>query len=332
MPQPPLLDLDVLELICHSIRHTQTVLSFSLVSHALHDIAVKRLLNMEPVSLKDERTIRTFHAFILANPDSRLPFLRALNISVTEVETQFVQDISQFILDVLERATHLETLTLPYPRRTFRCLEDSRVPEAVAQLSTLRELDLLEDCREVDSIVKSTSSAASLRILRVSLSNLRISGRRSAHGIKITDLDALLHGLTPTLEILDIREATVVLDAVGAQYPTLRSFAANIEQGMVRTDTLVSKFPALLRLGVGLVVEGELQADVQDQRLLRAWNRGVAEEAPGLAVPGSCHWRRTRALRARAHLPRAPSHGGRIRRPQKGPDGGCSAHDTPRLS
>lgn len=113
MPQPPLLDLDVLELICHSIRHTQTVLSFSLVSHALHDIAVKRLLSMEPVSLKDERTIRTFHAFILANPESRLPFLRALNISVTEVETQFVQDISQFILDVLERATHLETLTLP---------------------------------------------------------------------------------------------------------------------------------------------------------------------------------------------------------------------------
>lgn len=275
MPQPPLLDLDVLEHICHSIRHTQTVLSFSLVSHALHDIAVKRLLSMEPVSLKDERTIRTFHAFILVNPESRLPFLRALNISVTEVETQFVQDISQFILDVLERATHLETLTLPYPRQTFRCLQDSRVPEAVAQLSTLRELDMLEDCREVDSIVKSTCSAASLRTLRVSLSSLRISGRRGAYGIQITDLDVLLQGLTPTLEILDIREAKVVLDAVGAQYPTLRSFAANIEQGMVHTDTLVSKFPALLRLSIGLVVEGELQveADVQEQRRLRASNQ-----------------------------------------------------------
>lgn len=270
MPQPPLLDLDVLELICHSIRHTQTVLSFSLVSHALHDIAVKRLLSMEPVSLKDERTIRTFHAFTLADPESRLPFLRALNISITEVEHQARQDIAQCILDLLKHVTHLDTLTLPYPRRTFRCLEDPRVPEAVAQLSTLRELEMLEDCREVDSIVKSTCSVASLRILRVSLSNLRM---RSAHGIKITALDALLHGLTPTLEVLDIRETTVVLDATGAQYPTLRSFAANIEQGVVRTDTLVSKFPALLRLGVGLVVEGELQDDVQEQRRLRASNQ-----------------------------------------------------------
>lgn len=265
------LDLDVLGLVSDSLLDTATILSFSLVSRALHPVAVKRLLSMKPIILKDEHSVRAFHAFIFADPEPRLPFVRALNIDIPKLPGGTRREVASCVLEILERVTHLESLVLPFPRWTFLCLNDTRILQAIMRLSTLRELGLLEGCQEMSEIVQSTCSASSLRVLRVSLDTLPTSG--DGFGLKMAEIDAFLHHLIPTLKVLDIRETTLVLDAKGAEYPALRSLVACIEEGIIRTDILVSKFPALDgTLGVGSVY-GALQSDELEQRRIRASNQ-----------------------------------------------------------
>lgn len=167
--QQLLLDLDVLGLVCESLNDAATVLSFSLVSHALRPVALKHFLAMKAVVLKDERTIRAFHEFVATNNlEPRVPVIRALRIEILKLEEHAHLDVVRYILDLLERTTHLESLTLLRPEDTFKCLADPRVSEAIARVSTLRELGLLEGCHEMEAIVKSTRSVCSLRILHLS--------------------------------------------------------------------------------------------------------------------------------------------------------------------
>ncbi|KAL1949184.1 hypothetical protein VTO73DRAFT_10990 [Trametes versicolor] len=294
------LNLDVLALICDSAYDVSTVLHFSLASHSFRAIAVKRLLSMRPVALNSERSVRAFHKFVFADPRSRLPFLRALNIGVPGPPPwgpvgfdalepdKAPEEVVQFILDIIDRATHLTSLTLPHPRWTFAYLSDPRIPEAIARISTLRQLALIDSClREqcpmVKRIVNSTRSASTLRVLRISLDlTMLIPGLlvRGGHAIKATALDALLSHLAPTLQVLHIISSRCLqLDAKGVEYPALRSLIcmAHVvgEHGRdVDTDILVSKFPALD--GTLLVhlwkPYDETEEDVTELRRIRASN------------------------------------------------------------
>lgn len=71
-------------------------------------------------------------------------------------------------------------------------------------------------------IVTSTRSAASLRVLRVSLATLPTSG--GDYALNLAEVDEFLRHLIPTLEVLEITAPTLKLDAKGVQYPSLRSF------------------------------------------------------------------------------------------------------------
>ncbi len=152
-------------------------------------MAATRLLSMKPVVLKDERTIRAFHKFLFIDSQSRLPFFRVLDISISEIKKEAFQEISRCILDLLERATHLECLTLPYPGLTLVYSADPRVLDTIIRISTLRELGLWDKCDESEMIVKSTRSATSLRTLRVSLELLlmltAVAGRARVVGITL---------------------------------------------------------------------------------------------------------------------------------------------------
>lgn len=263
------LDLDVLGLVCESLSDAATVLSFSLVSHALRPVALKHFLAIKPVVLKDERTIRAFHEFVAANAEPCLPSIRALRIEILELEEQARPDAVRYILDLLERATHLESLTLPHPEDTFKCLADPRVPEAIARVSTIRELGLLEGCHEMEAIVKSTRSVSSLRILRLSLMALP---EFNEDGVPISEFDALLGHFAPILEVLDITERTLFFDEKGLQYPALRSLKLGVDKGIVRMDILAYKFPALEdSFSIGTVFE--LQHDVPKQWRIREANK-----------------------------------------------------------
>lgn len=295
------LNLDVLALICDSTYDVSTVLCFSLASHSFRAIAVKRLLSMRPVALNSERSVRAFHKFVFADPRSRLPFLRALTIGIpgspprgpVALDTRLEPDkapkeVVQFILDIIGRVTHLTSLALPQPRWTLAHLSDPRIPEAIARISTLRELALIDSClREqcpmVKKIVKTTHSAVTLRVLRISLDlTMLIPGLlvRGGHAIKTTALDALLGHLAPTLQVLHIISSRCLqLDAKGVEFPALRSLIcmAHVvgEHGRdVDTDILVSKFPALD--GTLLVRSwkpyNETEEDVTELRRIRASN------------------------------------------------------------
>lgn len=279
-----LLDLDLLGLICDSTDDVSTVLSLSLVSHAVRALAAKRLLSLKPITLKDERTIRAFHQFIFAGAESRLPFLRAMNISIISlaVEEQVRQEVVKCILDLLDRATRLECLTLPYPRWTLDHFADSRIPEAITRISTLRELRIPKECVEMMAIVKFTRSASCLRVLCISPSSLP-STHGSGYGVKMGVLDECLHRLMPTLEVLvlDLTSGAIELDAKGAQYPALRSLTTTFDKGLIRMDILVYKFPALdgtlnIRSMCSELVDDEpkqqrIRASNQERQKRRSW-------------------------------------------------------------
>lgn len=233
------------------------VRSFPRVSYVLrHVVPQKRHLSTarEPFILKDEQSVRELHEYVLAQPESRLPALRGLHIDIPKIEEHARVETAQRILDLLERAPKLESLTLPEPKWTFESLADKRIPEAISQISTLRELGLLEECDEMASIVTSTRSAASLRILRVSLATLPTSG--GDYALKVTELDAFLGHLIPTLEVLDIRAPTLKLDAKGVQYPALRSLmvpeieGGNHTHGYPRVQVSCARRHPQYRLGV----------------------------------------------------------------------------------
>lgn len=128
------------------------------------------------LALKDEKSVREVHHFVFAQSESRLPALQGLHIDIPKIEEHARKETAQRILDLLKRAPNLESLTLPEPKWTFKALADPRIPKAISRVSTLRELGLLEDCDEMASIVTSSRSAASMRVLRVSLATLPTSG------------------------------------------------------------------------------------------------------------------------------------------------------------
>ncbi|KAL1949170.1 hypothetical protein VTO73DRAFT_10976 [Trametes versicolor] len=269
MQQLPL-DLDVLGLVCESLNDAATVLSFSLVSHALRPVALKHFLAMKAVVLKDERTIRAFHEFVATNLEPRVPVIRALRIEILKLEEHARLDVVRYILDLLERTTHLESLTLLRPEDTFKCLADPRVSEAIARVPTLRELGLLEGCHEMETIVKSTRSVSSLRILRLSL--MALPDCNEEDSIPISEFDALLGHFASTLEVLDITERTLLFDEKGLQYPAPRSLKLGVDKGIVRMETLTYKFPALDdSFSIGTVFE--LQHDLPKQWRIREANK-----------------------------------------------------------
>ncbi|EIW55175.1 uncharacterized protein TRAVEDRAFT_51304 [Trametes versicolor FP-101664 SS1] len=122
-------------------------------------------------------------------------------------------------------------------------------------------------------IVKYTRSASCLRILRFPLSALP-STCGYGYGVKIAVLDECLHRLAPTLEKLVLEISTpgsILFDTKGTEYLALRSLTMGIEDGLVRMDILVHKFPALD--GTLDVRSSCMQDDEPKQQQIRASNQ-----------------------------------------------------------
>ncbi|KAI0631128.1 hypothetical protein C8Q77DRAFT_1061934 [Trametes polyzona] len=237
-----MLNLDIIHLVCDAALDIPTILSLSRVSRTLRPMAAKQLLaQKKPVVLGSERVIRSFHMFLLAERGVRARFVRALSIvgnRITMTHTTFPPNVLSCLLDILNRATLLESLSMPPSYWVFDGVQLSR---AIGGLANLRELKLLHHCGQVESIVKSIRSAPLLRILRVSLHSFVPSN--PTH-VTTTDLDALLSPLLPTLEVLEITDKEAAFTTRGLIYPELRSLSVGL---MVpwRIDVLIAKFPKL---------------------------------------------------------------------------------------
>ncbi|KAH9899313.1 hypothetical protein C8Q73DRAFT_314747 [Cubamyces lactineus] len=164
------LDWDVLASVCGRVQDVRTILSLSLTCRTLHTVATKRLLETQTVTLKDSRSMLSFHHFINADRGARLPFVRKLRIDILpgRIDEDSRSEAVQSLLDLLQEATHLESLALPHPNSTHRGLGcDPRFPEIVARLSTLRALALERWWAPIEGILSNTTSP--LRTLRISL-------------------------------------------------------------------------------------------------------------------------------------------------------------------
>ena len=74
------LNLDILQSAIEFVNKRSDVLTLSLLSSSVHPMAIRRLLRMGPIKLHSEALIRGFHAFLYADPASRGPHVRTLDI------------------------------------------------------------------------------------------------------------------------------------------------------------------------------------------------------------------------------------------------------------
>ncbi|KAI0327193.1 hypothetical protein GY45DRAFT_1327895 [Cubamyces sp. BRFM 1775] len=242
----PELNWDVLASICGRVRDVPTILSMTLTCRTLHIIAVKRLLETQVVTLKDTRSILSFHHFINADRTTRLPFVRKLKIDILSerIDEDSRSEAVQSLLDILQQSTYLDSLALPHPNSTYRALGcDPRFPEIVARLSTLRDLALERWWAPIEEILTHTFSP--LRALRISL-----DGLPGDAPLTPDRLYSLLQRVSPTLEVLQILgKAVSFVDRQrnDVTFPAMRSFevAESCQLDWIWTADLVRMFPAL---------------------------------------------------------------------------------------
>ena len=115
------LDTDIIEAVCSSIDNRRDLLSVSLTSSVLRDIAIRQLLRSHTIYLRSRKTIRAFYAFIFSRNPSLAPHIRSLVIPANAWfrvappwETDLPEDI-EHIMDILDCAENLDTLDLSLP-------------------------------------------------------------------------------------------------------------------------------------------------------------------------------------------------------------------------
>ncbi|KAH9899312.1 hypothetical protein C8Q73DRAFT_679426 [Cubamyces lactineus] len=243
----PELDWDILTSVCGHVRDVATILSISLTCRTLRAVAVKRLLETQFVVLTDTRSILSFKQFVNADR-TRLPSVRKLRIDILpgRIDEDTRAEAIQSLLDLFQRATHLESLVLPHPESTYRALgSEPRFLEAISRLSTLCELALEQRWAPNEEIVSNTPSR--LKTLRVSLAILFSS---DAWFSEPAQLYSLLERIAPTLEVLEVLDRPVAFDnrdGNSVVFPALRSFrvVAVSHMTLVWTEDLVRMFPVL---------------------------------------------------------------------------------------
>ncbi|KAI0366849.1 hypothetical protein BV20DRAFT_625065 [Pilatotrama ljubarskyi] len=121
-------DLDILEHVCDWCQHAPSLLSLSLVSHAVRTIVIKRLLRMRPIVLRGVRQVQAFHKLVFSDPERRLPSVRGLQIGCFEIPESLHEEILRYLLDILRGAGYLRVLQVQHPGLTV-CfiLSDSSV-------------------------------------------------------------------------------------------------------------------------------------------------------------------------------------------------------------
>ncbi|KAI0358144.1 hypothetical protein OH77DRAFT_1246488 [Trametes cingulata] len=237
------LDCDTLDIVCAYLNDARTLLSVSLACHALRIIAAKRLLAVHPVILHDERSIRSFHRFLLADRTARSPYAREVLVRIDECDKETREEVADLFIEVLVHLTHLESLLIQCGRKFSECLRDTRIPLTISQLYTLRKLEISGWVDVAEDIVRTARSP--LKELRASFDKPLTTDPSDPEQTAVLRLDDLVSHLSPTLEVLHLQRTTIKLAAKGAQYPAIRSAHFRGIEGPPWVDILVHMFPNL---------------------------------------------------------------------------------------
>ncbi|KAI0354845.1 hypothetical protein OH77DRAFT_365218 [Trametes cingulata] len=132
----PLLSLDVFRLILEHLPRPD-LLKLTFASRFVREEATRELL-MRPVTLKGPEQLQSFCKFALSGNPAKLSSLRTLVIQC--VYGSLDEDDRDMIVAILRRCPNLTDLQL----QQCDCLltEDSRIPEAISSLPSLRKLSV----------------------------------------------------------------------------------------------------------------------------------------------------------------------------------------------
>ncbi|RDX44407.1 hypothetical protein OH76DRAFT_1098567 [Lentinus brumalis] len=134
------LNLDILQAMVVFVD--ERMLTLSLVSSSVWSMAIRRLLSMAPICLKDEHSIRRSHACLYVDAATRGPYVRSLDIWTYRVRGDpNRQELESLLCDNLATLPDLRTLSLPQYMYHHRG-EDSDLRTTLERLSTLRELTI----------------------------------------------------------------------------------------------------------------------------------------------------------------------------------------------
>ncbi|RDX44405.1 hypothetical protein OH76DRAFT_1098504 [Lentinus brumalis] len=192
------LNLDILQTTIDFVEDRSDVLTLSLVSSTVRSMALRRLLNMAPIQLKDELSIRRFHDFLAVDAAARGSHVRALDIWTSNVQEEpNCQELETLLCEILSRTRNLQTLSLPsYVSHLPGAQSDLRV--ALEGLSTLRELriDGYDDKAPHTLVEKIRSPIRTLRTGFISLDD--------DDYCTPSRISAYLSHLIPTLRLLEL--------------------------------------------------------------------------------------------------------------------------------
>ncbi|KAI0366848.1 hypothetical protein BV20DRAFT_1001746 [Pilatotrama ljubarskyi] len=239
----PRLDLDTLDIVCAYVNDVQTVLSFSVTCHALRIIAARRLVAVKPIVLVDERSIRSFHKFLLADRTARSPYAREVFVQIEECDKKTREEVADLFIEILVHLTHLESLRIQCGHKFSECLRDTRIPLTISQLYSLRKLEISGWPDVAEDIVRTARSP--LRELHASFDKPLTTDPSNAQWTTVIRLDDLISHLAPTLEVLHLQKKNIKLAGRGAQYPRMRSVHFRGIEGPPWVDVLVHMFPNL---------------------------------------------------------------------------------------
>ncbi|KAI9067847.1 hypothetical protein FKP32DRAFT_1562909, partial [Trametes sanguinea] len=252
MSAPLELNPDVLEAICNAVDDRQTMCSLSLTCWSLRELAIKRLLGMQPLLVRGGRHLHALHSFLIADEPRRFSHLRGLHLVRTKGERYTIERIARYLIDIFKHAAGLEYLELPnfnyFVGAGGDYLEDDLpLREAIHQLSSLRELVITRmwPYRTTDETFRSIRSP--LKVVRI---------HRGDDGMRVE----------------------YPLGPMPIEFPAVRSVRFSFRTEPPWVDALVQMFPTLDRvLQVEKLKSGSygasLKADIASQRSVRAHNK-----------------------------------------------------------
>ena len=238
----PLLNFDILCLICNDLTDVSDVLSFALTCSALRPRALQRRLRMSPVVLSLPDSVERFHRFIFADQTSRAPYLYGLTVSVdSQYASRDGPDFTKSLVAILKAAVHLEYLYFPMAL-------GFRVRATVAKMTTLRYLTIFSGHHSPPPL-EARALKHLLASLRSLLHRLCITEYGTAE-ISASFLHDRLSHFAPTLESLTVEDFPLDIPppSVTTPFTALQSLsigAAPHHPHFYRLDILLRLFPNL---------------------------------------------------------------------------------------
>ncbi|PIL29571.1 hypothetical protein GSI_08207 [Ganoderma sinense ZZ0214-1] len=277
----PQLNLDVLREVCSFLTVVQDVLSFSLTCSALRTIAIERRLTMRPITISHAQSLRDLYHFVFVNKERRGPHLRAIQVEVPMniSREDLSEDLADHFLALLASATRLRTLTLYVPGSPLSLFTGHPdVLPAVAQLTSLRELNIAASIEEVVVLLESTRS--SLKAFRYQPT---YESHKSSDSLTESQTISVAPQLATALEEIEApSDFLMVASRTHASFPAVRSLTLTDPEG---DEAFRGKVNPLLRLFPNLDRTLIIDTDIYDRpAALRAANREAQKKRAWTAL------------------------------------------------